>query len=586
MAAVIYSLWEKGDKNPLILPANIPIEDQRILTELTRYLSDNWIPIIEKDVDGPSSLPLRIDSDVPNLGKLSACRRVACTIYLGSAPTLTAANRGIEDRLVKLGCVMPGESPSVFGDALRRLASSATYLYQDGPRYWYSTQPTVTKLAEDRAEQLKRDPDKVVKELDKRLRADLSHMGDFKRVHTLPNSSADVPDDKEARLVLLGIECTYSKEAGNEAEIASRKILEKRGNSPRLYRNTLVFLAADKTRLQDLDEAVRKYLAWESILAEKETLDLSPHQVKQAQMQKDSANSTVTARIPETYQWLLVPVQAKPQSPVEWQAKKLSGQDPLAVRASKKLKSEELLVPVLAGTRLRMELDRIPLWRGDNVSIKQLVEDFASYLYLPRLIGPSVLIDAIRDGLTLISWMDDSFTYADSFDEVTGRYRGLRCGQVTRLSEDNFSGLLVKSEVAAKQQKDDIYSSQKTQANSPEAAEAKGKYGLSGRNLNSGTEEEIKTVNTNGTTTTPPLEMPPKRFFGSVALDPTRVGRDAGKIADELISHLVGLPSSKVKVTLEIEAEVPSGVPDNVVRIVTENSRTLKFDKHGFEKES
>ena len=53
---------------------------------------------------------------------------------------------------MKLGCVMPGETPAVFGDALRRLASAATYLYQDGPRAWYATQPTVTKLAEDRAE--------------------------------------------------------------------------------------------------------------------------------------------------------------------------------------------------------------------------------------------------------------------------------------------------------------------------------------------------------------------------------------------------------------------------------------------------
>ena len=186
MAAVIHSLWEKGDKNPLILPANIPIDDPRVQFELTRYLSDNWVPILEKDVDGPSSLPLRLDGEVPNLGKFAACRRVARTIYLGSAPTATAANRGVEDRRVKLGCVMPGESPAVFGDALRRLAAAATYLYQDGPRYWYSTQPTVTKLAEDRAEQLKRDPDKVVQELDKRLRADLRKMGDFHRVHPMP----------------------------------------------------------------------------------------------------------------------------------------------------------------------------------------------------------------------------------------------------------------------------------------------------------------------------------------------------------------------------------------------------------------
>ena len=44
---------------------------------------------------------------------------------------------------------------------------------------------------------------------------------------------------------------------------AAKAILETRGNTPRIHRNTLVFLAADKTRLQDLDEAVRKYLAWE-----------------------------------------------------------------------------------------------------------------------------------------------------------------------------------------------------------------------------------------------------------------------------------------------------------------------------------
>src|SRR5881628_2488235 len=96
MAAVIHSLWEKGDRNPLILPANISIDDPCVQFELTRYLSDNWVPVIEKDVDGPSSLPLRLDGEVPNLGKFAASRRVARTIYLGSAPTTTAANRGLE----------------------------------------------------------------------------------------------------------------------------------------------------------------------------------------------------------------------------------------------------------------------------------------------------------------------------------------------------------------------------------------------------------------------------------------------------------------------------------------------------------
>ena len=290
---------------------------------------------------------------------------------------------------MKLGCIIPGESPAVFGDALRRLAGAATYLYQDGPRYWYSTQPTVTKLAEDRAEQLKRDPDKVVHELEQRLRADLRQTGDFRRIHAMPQSGQDIPDDMDARLVVLSVDHPYGKEGGTPAEKAAKAILESRGSTPRLYRNTPVFLSADKTRLQDLDEAARKYLAWESILTEKETLDLSLFQVKQAEIQQAAADTTVTARLPETYQWLLVPVQSKPEGPVTWQA--------------------------------------------------------------PRLLGPEVLLKTIRDGLALLTWEQDSFGYAESWDEVGKRYRGLRAGQRIDIADADAPGLLVKPEVARAQ---------------------------------------------------------------------------------------------------------------------------------------
>jgi predicted AAA+ superfamily ATPase len=566
MAAVIHSLWEKGDKNPLILPANIPIDDPRVQFELTRYLSDNWVPIIERDVDGPSSLPLRIDGEVPNLGKFAACRRVARTIYLGSAPTPAAANRGVEDRRVKLGCVMPGESPAVFGDALRRLAAAATYLYQDGPRYWYSTQPTVTKLADDRAEQLKRDPDKVVQELDKRLRADLRKMGDFHRVHPMPGTSADVPDDLDARLVVLGIDHAYGKEPDNPAETAAKAIFEKRGTAPRLYRNTIVFLAADKTRLQDLDEAVRKFLAWQSILDEKEKLDLSPHQVKQAETQKTAADGAVTARLPETFQWLLVPTQANAQAPIMWQTIRLSGQDALAERASKKLKNDELLVVTFAASRLRMEMDRVPLWRGNHVAIRQLVEDFGRYLYLPRLQRPDVLLHAIRAGLALLTWEHDAFAYAENYDDSASRYRGLRSSAQVHVTADD-AGLLVKSEVARRQVE------QETAPPVPAGA-------ATGNAPSPVVGPTPATAQQSGAM----QPTKPKRYHGTVTLDPARVGRDAGRIADEVLSHLVGLVGSSVRVTLEIEAQIPAGAPDNVVRTVTENSRTLKFaNNSGFE---
>ena len=66
-------------------------------------------------------------------------------------------------------------------------------------------------------------------------------------------------------------------------------------------------------------------------------------------------------------------------------------------------------------------------------------------------------------------------------------------------------------------------------------------------------------------------------------LDTQRVGRDAGDIAQEVIRHLTGLLGSDVEVTIEIHAKIPEGAPENVVRTVTENCRTLKFKDFGFE---
>ena len=580
MASVIHSLWEKGDRNPLILPSTVPIDDSRVQFELTRYLSDNWTPILEGDVDGPNSLPLKIDGEITNLGKLRATCRAARTIYLGSAPTSSATNRGLEDRRVKLGCVMPGESPQVFGDAIRRLAQAATYLYQDGSRYWYSTQPTVTKLAEDRALQLERDPDRVHAELRTRLAVDLglqprdeSRRGGFSRVHLLPRNGGEVPDEFDTRLVVLDIDHAFARgQEGNPAEAAAQAILESRGPAPRLCRNTLVFLAADRVRLQDLDDALRRYLAWQSIVDGKDELNLDPHQAKQAENQCASADSAVTARLPETFQWVLTPSQRDPRAPVEWQASRLSGSGPLAVRASTKVRRDELLVTDLGGTIVRKAIDDIPLWRGAHVPVRTLVEYFAQQLYLPRLAGPTVLTRALRNGVALLTWRMDTFAYAESFDEGAERYLGLRGGEQVGITPDE-SGLIVKPDVAGLQ----------IDAESPKPQSTVGE-GVSG-------ELGTITVAVNGDTVAgtdvvdEPGPVESRRYHASVRLDPARVGRDASQIAEEVIAHLVGLTGAEVTVTIDIEARLPDGAPDQVVRTVTENGRTLEFEPgSGFER--
>ncbi|MDR7574372.1 MAG: AAA+ family ATPase, partial [Armatimonadota bacterium] len=217
------------------------------------------------------------------------------------------------------------------------------------------------------------------------------------------------------------------------------------------------------------------------------------------------------------------------------------------------------------GTRLRMELDRVPLWRGDHVSVSQLIEDFARYLYLPRLKSPAVLVEAVRDGVSLLTWEQEAFAYADGFDEAAGRYRGLRAGQQVAIATEAPQGLVVKPE-AAKRQMDTA--------------------GPPGPPSHGGGTVEGPTGAGPVTGPRPPAPSRlPTRFHGTVSLDPVRAGAEAGRIAQEILTHLVNVPGARVQVILEIEAVAPEGVPENVVRTVTENARTLRFRSHGFERE-
>ena len=581
MSAVIHALWEREDRGLMILPANVPLDAVAVQSELTRYLPPTWSPVIEKDIDGSHSLPLQIDRENPMLGRYSACRRVARTLYLGSAPMQDAANKGLDDRQVKFGCVQPGETSGTFGDALRKLADQATYLYVNEGRYWYSTQPSVNRMAEERADRFH--PEDVTEEIRRRLLEEAKHRGDFSKVHPCPASYNEVVDEPEAKLVIVGPDYLHSaKDTDSPARQYAAEILN-RGSAGRNCGNMLVFLVADKTRFAELDRAVRLYLAWKSIENEKVSLDLTPFQANQVDQKKTSSDQAVKGRIPETYVWLIVPGQKRPESgkafpDVEWQEIRLQGQEALAERASKKLKNEELLITNMAGTRLHLEISQIPLWRapGNHVGVKQLVDDFAKYVYLPRVKNAQVILDAVQEGAARLTWRQDTFAYADSYDAAAGRYRGLEAGRRPNV-QLNSESVVVKPEIAAEQMEKEAA----VQASITTGIGAVGT--TAAQPTRSGAEATGSPATGAGVPQTGAKPPGLRRFHASATLNATRLSRDVDAIATSVVQHLAGLLDAKVKITLEIEADMPSGAPENVVRTVTENCRTLKFDSQGFE---
>jgi hypothetical protein len=212
-----------------------------------------------------------------------------------------------------------------------------------------------------------------------------------------------------------------------------------------------------------------------------------------------------------------------------------------------------------------MDLDRIPLWRGDHVGLKQLWSDYSQYLYLPRLRDSAVLLDAVRSGVSLLTWNPDSFAYASAFDEAAGRYGGLVAGQHAAAVLDATS-VLVKPEVAARQMEEE----QEPVRSGPAIEGKSGEANALAAQL-AGSERHGE-----------PAVRIPTRFYGRVSLEPVRMLRDLGDIADAIVAQL-GRAEASVSVLVEIEATAEKGFADDIRRTVSENARTLKFDTHEFE---
>ena len=235
-----------------------------------------------------------------------------------------------------------------------------------------------------------------------------------------------------------------------------------------------------------------------------------------------------------------------------------------------------------AASRLRLEALDPYLWRDVNhLNLKKLWEYLAYYLYLPRLKNQQVLLQAIQEGVATLLW-SENFAYATGWDETKERYLGLKAAEhiTVTLSSQN---LIVKPEVAQCQFEADAAAQAKTLTIQVRETTGTGSYTTRKQptdlNLNDVEQQTVTLSNETSVTSVP------KRFYGSVQLDALRLRRDIGQIADEVIQHLSSLVGAEVEITLELQVKFPDGVPENIIRTVTENCRVLKFTNQEFEPE-
>ena len=179
----------------------------------------------------------------PLLGDPSRC---AGDLH-GNGADARQENKGLDDKQINLGVVQPGERPAIFGDALRRLTNQAKFMHSDLGRYWYSMSASLNRIAADRAAQF----EEALVLHDDRQGARQLHQRPcgsrpFRRRAGRAGISADVPDEAGGvRAVVLGVAHPHTGRDGSEALAEAKDILMQRGSTPRVYRNMLVFLAAE-----------------------------------------------------------------------------------------------------------------------------------------------------------------------------------------------------------------------------------------------------------------------------------------------------------------------------------------------------
>ena len=576
MAKMIHRLWQDGNNDLLIMPGSVPLYDGATRNELLYYLPQGWDPVVERDIDGNNAETAMIENKDPRFGSIHACRRVARTIFIGSAPdTGSRTSKGIRRDQVLLGAIQPGQQIGIFSDALKRLTERLHHLNEGNGRFWFDTRPNLRREMEDRKRRFDEKHDilpRIKTELAKQVKSEIAG-----GIHIF-TPSGDIPDDTVIRLVVLPPDASYSRHQSQLAELCAADLLKKRGEQPRQRQNRLIFLAADGDTKDRLLDQVRSWAAWESIVKDykENIITLDNIMGKTAEEQQNSAKNVFERLIRETYRWLMVPglelLNGKPSSQVTWEVFQLDSGKTIKAEIDRIIRENEIVIerwsPIFLSGILKQWY-----WRADTpaISAQKVWHDFCCYLYLPRLKDEQVFSAAITAGVR-------NREYFGAAEGVEGeKYRGFVFGDKNaQITVDSALLLIEPGEAARYEELNRPPVVPGTEVTSPSGWPP----GPAGSDW-SGGGSSVRDHD-GSPTGTPPVQKK-RRFIGRVELDPINAKTNFSDIVDELIQHFTVKTGVRVKITIDIEAEAEAGFDEDLQRTVRENSSALQFKEAEFE---
>ncbi len=573
MAKVIFCLWKDDNRDLMILPGSLPLNDASSRNELTYYLPAGWDAVIERDIDGDRAETTELENREPRFGQVGAARRVARTIFLGSAPSSvasTSGSRGLDRARVLLGCLQPGQPSSVYSDALNRLSDRLHYLNssgdktQDATRFWFDTRANLRREMEDRKRRFD-DKTEVRGKIAESLKKVVGSASFFDGVHIFTPHS-DVSDDTALRLVVLPPESWYSREETRQAFDTVLGYVRSNGTKPRYRTNRIMFLAADHGSLSRLSDAARVALAWGSIVddVKEGRLNIDLLQKTQAEKELRSAEEVLPRAARECYKWLLCPLQDSPtdQKPsVEAFVLNTTGGS-VGSELERVCTENELVIGTWSPLHLRTQL-RDFYWKDGKTTAgaAAFFEDTLRYLYLPRFKSRDVLAQAIRGGAASRDFFGTAYGQnGDVFD-------GFQIGTGNAIFDDTL--LLIEPAAAAS------YDAALHAAETPTTPEDV-QTPLAGK-----ISPQAGTVSIAGAAGV--ASSKPRAFHATAEVPAATAKMRLVELAEEIVSVLAADANASVRLVVEISADFPDGASESMKRAVSENARSLGIKKADWE---
>ncbi len=577
LSTIIAALWKQNNTDYLILPSSIPVADGKVSTELCTVLNGNgWEQVITKDIDGDSSESSKIETEDTRIGTYLCARRVSRSIFMKTSPLsneLSTNNhhgqtvKGVASDYILLCCLQPEQNAAFFVDAIRKIADKLHYLNISGTgdgadkRYYrFATTANMRKELEDRVNRIKDNDPKVLNLLKEELRK-LSNMGGlFDFVHPFPESS-EIPDDEALRLVYLSPSQYFNttKEL-RYAQDAAKNYVNHCGNNLRIHQNRLIFVAPDSKTISTVEQAAKKYIAWQSILddATGGRINLDLYNMNNAKRDFETVKKALTSQIVNCWKHILVPYQIVGEPNFSIEPLTINNNDTFIKSIENTCIENEYVIPRWGPVHLNKLLNNV-YWKNekDVLKVSTIWEDSTKYIYFERLQKRHVLEDTVRQASSSV----DYFGVADGVDG-SGKLMGLKLGtKVDFMTDDS---VLVPLDLA----KATLEAAQKPKdTETPKIDDPAGDTTVSTPGGNTNIVEPPKSGNDRKTHFYLDQQVP----FGELSIK-------ANKIYEEIISVLNQSPDVDFDVHISIDAHFTDGAEDRIVRAVNENLKVLNLN--------